>query len=783
MTDFLIILFCGVVLVFLFLFLRKKYYNTIVQVKSANEQLGVELDALKCTVNNYKEEIIKKDDDINELKSGLDEINQNYCVLSNELNEKKSLLNKNQFELERARKDYETLQTSYKKIELEKKNVEELIKNIKIECAKLEKDIKFKEANINSLNNTIKNNNSNIKGLMAEKDSLVLKLNFLKDEKSLLENKINEFNAVKERYKLTISDQEERIKLLQQNEKELQGNLNKSIREKEEVEHLLNCEIEKNEILTKDINDKEEECENLTKKNKEQSKIITDLQDDIEDLNDDLDDIKKRFNKKEQKNKELNLQLDEKIQANRQLEIEVDEVRSQLSDTEKDRGIKQSSLDFVRAVLSAKSIDDKSHIKLYDNINMIFNYIDDDIYRCVTSIKKLTQNEQDYFEEKLLHWAASMKKRWLHNKTVIAFVGEFNAGKTSIVNRILSQDNPKIATLPIDVRDTTAIPTYISGGDSNLYSFFSPDNQLKFISEGYFKSVNREMLDAINGADRLIKYFVMTCKNKYLRKMTILDTPGFGSNNNTNSIRTIDVINECDALFWIIDVISGEINKSSLKIIKENFKRPLYIIINKIDLANSKSNVDRVVNQVRQTLKRENISFVKIVEFSKKAPLSGILDIIKEVSQSSCKTDYLVDFKGILEKILEYQKSKMDKNWVSYNEYVKKETVLENDFNIVMKKLKEECEDAENIPHWETYIFKSDRYEMSSSEYSELSKLLQNISVTRISELRRISDCRQENKENLQTAWIAYETEQAKWKSLKSHIEKYNQLCNNLSKN
>lgn len=783
MTDFLIILFCGVVLVFLFLFLKKKYYNTIVQVKSANEQLGVELDALKCTVNNYKEEIIKKDDDINELKSGLDEINQNYCILSNELNEKKSLLNKNQFELERARKDYETLQTSYKKIELEKKNVEELIKNIKIECAKLEKDIKFKEANINSLNNTIKNNNSNIKGLMAEKGSLVLKLNCLKDEKSLLENKISEFNAIKERYKLTISGQEERIKLLQQNEKELKGNLNKSIREKEEVEHLLNCEIEKNEILTKDINDKEEECEKLTKKNEEQLKIITDLQDDIEDLNDDLDDIKKRLNKKEQKNKELNLQLDEKIQANRQLEIEVDEVRSQLSDTEKDRGIKQSSLDFVRAVLSAKSIDDKSHIKLYDNINMIFNYIDDDIYRCVTSIKKLTQNEQDYFEEKLLHWAASMKKRWLHNKTVIAFVGEFNAGKTSIVNRILSQDNPKIATLPIDVRDTTAIPTYISGGDSNLYSFFSPDNQLKFISEGYFKSVNREMLDAINGADRLIKYFVMTCKNKYLKKMTILDTPGFGSNNKTNSIRTIDVINECDALFWIIDVISGEINKSSLKIIKENFKRPLYIIINKIDLANSKSNVDRVVNQVRQTLKRENISFVKIVEFSKKTPLSGILDIIKEVSQSSCKTDYLVDFKGILETILEYQKSMMDKNWVSYNEYVKKETVLENDFNIVMKKLKEECEDAENIPHWETYIFKSDRYEMSSSEYSELSKLLQNISVTRISELRRISDCRQENKENLQTAWIAYETEQAKWKSLKSHIEKYNQLCNNLSKN
>ena len=122
----------------------------------------------------------------------------------------------------------------------------------------------------------------------------------------------------------------------------------------------------------------------------------------------------------------------------------------------------------------------------------------------------------------------------------------------------------------------------------------------------------------------------------------------------------------------------------------------------------------------------------------------------------------------------------MDENWCRYNDYVKKETVLESDFNIIMKNLKEECEDAENIPHWETYLFKSARYEMSYGEYSKLSNLLQNISVNRISELRKISDDRQENKENLQTAWIAYGTEQTKWKNLKLCLDKYDQLCNNL---
>ena len=55
-------------------------------------------------------------------------------------------------------------------------------------------------------------------------------------------------------------------------------------------------------------------------------------------------------------------------------------------------------------------------------------------------------------------WAAISRKKWLANKTAIAFVGEFSAGKTSIVNSILSTH------LPVSTKVTTAIPTYISGG-------------------------------------------------------------------------------------------------------------------------------------------------------------------------------------------------------------------------------------------------------------------------------------------------------------------------------
>jgi tRNA U34 5-carboxymethylaminomethyl modifying GTPase MnmE/TrmE len=719
------------------------YHNRIEQVMHTNEQLGKDLDASKKTISVYLEEL--------------------------------SSLKRIKTQFEDVKKDYVILRNKYDNVQKEKEQTENSIREIRKECKNLENEIKSKNEKISILDKAISTYKLD---LGKATDSIK---NFI-NKKKQLENNIQELNNQREQYELSISNKEDRIKHLQQEKERLEGSLSEIARESKGLQASLNREIEKNEALTNTVNERVKECEELSKTNKELSKEISNLQDDNEDLKDDLDDANKKLTRKDQINRELNSQLDEQIQINRQLELDVDETKSQLSDSEKDCNLKQGALDFVKTVLSAKTIDDKSYVKLYENVNLIFNYIDDDVYRLVMSIKKLTPDEQELFNERLLHWAAGMKKRWLHNKTVIAFVGEFNAGKTSIVNRILSQDNPQIATLPVDVRDTTAIPTYISGGEHNLYSFFSPDNQLKYISENYFKSVDREMLNAIDGADSLIKYFVMSCKNQSLSKMSILDTPGFGSNNNLNHTRTIDVINECDALLWIIDVTTGEINKSSLKVIRNNFTRPLYIIINKIDLA-SKSQVEQVVNQVCQTLKREKIPFVRIVKYSDKAPLSTILEIIKEVAQTTVKKDYLVEFRYFLESVLEYQKSVMEENWKQYNECKTKEETLEYDFNCNMKELKEACEDAQNIPHWETYTFRKDRYEMSDGEYKKMSELLQDISTEKIPNLYEISDERQENKEQLQSAWIAYKTEQVKWNSLKSCMEKYENLCNNLKMN
>ena len=145
---------------------------------------------------------------------------------------------------------------------------------------------------------------------------------------------------------------------------------------------------------------------------------------------------------------------------------------------------------FVQEILSAKQTDDVSTKALYSQVDNLANYISGELRDCVTSIFKIENTS--VFEGELYKWAITKKKAWIQGKTTIAFVGEFSAGKTSIVNRILSQDDPRVPLLPVSTKATTAIPTYISGGVSTRYNFVTPDNTQNKASHSLITPIVRD---------------------------------------------------------------------------------------------------------------------------------------------------------------------------------------------------------------------------------------------------------------------------------------------------
>lgn len=455
-------------------------------------------------------------------------------------------------------------------------------------------------------------------------------------------------------------------------------------------------------------------------------KKIKDLEDELEEAQEDAEDYKKKWKKTQTEVQDLQGERDKLSSSNKELTSKLDKTLEELNERKKELELKMDSLSFVQEVLNAPATSSADLVKLYDKVDDVTDYVLNDFHDCVKELSQPNESWDYYFGGGLLYWDAVARKRWIQGKTTIAFVGEFSAGKTSIVNRVLSQDQPDVALLPTSAKATTAIPTYITGGPGNSYHFVSADNTLKSIKESTFKKVSKEILGQIKGVSSLITYFVMQYKNPFLDKISILDTPGFNSNDPKDAERTISVINECDALFWVVDVNAGTVNRSSLQLIHQHLQKPLYVVINQIDTKSS-SEVDRVEKLVKKHFADEGIEVKGFVRFSKKEPLKVIMDAINSVPKNS-NDDYLDNLEKIfipsLLRVYEDAVKKANANCQAKDNNARN---INDRFYQIARTTQNRCSQAQGIPRLTDRILLDNIYKMSQSDGNRLINLLNQI--------------------------------------------------------
>lgn len=379
-----------------------------------------------------------------------------------------------------------------------------------------------------------------------------------------------------------------------------------------------------------------------------------DLKDKIKRLKDKIDDLENAIDDKDSEIKTLQKKL-EGAQNNatsageiKKLEEEKEYLQSEKNNLENELEKKNKSLMFINAILSDKKTND--YDKLYNELTEAKNYLEDTLLEEI----KLSSNFNKLYNESLSEdfnkWETIERKQWLKGKSTIAFIGEFSSGKTSLINAILKDGVANSIQLPTDMRPATAIPTYICSSTvaHTNYYFLDKENATKALPENIFKIIDHETLKDLGNIPSLLQYFIMECQNPNLNNLTILDTPGF-SNDNKDNERTLNVINESDALFWVFDINTGDINQSSLNVIQKHLKKPLYIVINKVDTKPEKG-IDEVEKQIRKTLNNKNIKFESIIRFSNKE--NKYLDNIKNIIKTIRPTN---QYKSMYDVIKEYQ--------------------------------------------------------------------------------------------------------------------------------
>ena len=391
---------------------------------------------------------------------------------------------------------------------------------------------------------------------------------------------------------------------------------------------------------------------------------------------------------------------------------EKEKLNNELTATKERANCRGEALSFVREVLTAQVTSERSELE--QKVEEIVSFIHSD--ECRAYITLTDEGERD-----LSMWQSECAKSWIQGKVKVAFIGEFSAGKTSIVNRLLQDGDPHAIQLPVSSKATTAIPTYISGrkgGGKATYRFYTPDSILKEISEDTFRRVSKEVLEEVGGVSSMIKYFVMAYANKGLERLSILDTPGFSSQDDKDEQRTMEVINECDALFWVVDVNNGQLNSRSISVIRQYLHKPLYIIINKVD-TKSPSEVKQAEQAIRATCSKEKLEVKGFIHMGMKTPLDELHQIFSTLGSSS-SLGLLDDISQRIQELRDEQMAIKKEYDDKLHQYHQELSELETTFSDNLDTVAELAEDALRIPHRKERFLRSDRYEMDVLEHKEL---------------------------------------------------------------
>lgn len=202
---------------------------------------------------------------------------------------------------------------------------------------------------------------------------------------------------------------------------------------------------------------------------------------------------------------------------------------------------------------------------------------------------------------------------------VLPLIGEFSAGKTTLINAISdskaleSASEPTTATIYALHFGATATRAIIHYQDGTITE---TDN----ISELH----NKELIDAT-----LVEVFDLS--SKVSSSILLVDTPGLSSHDIKHRQNLVDFLPQADGIFLVIDV-NQPITKSLTDFAKtiELSKRPLYIVLTQCD---TKSSQD--------------------IELQKKYILDNTELHISGIACVSAKTDKLEEFYKLLDKIQE----------------------------------------------------------------------------------------------------------------------------------
>ncbi|WP_121288903.1 dynamin family protein [Helicobacter pylori] len=204
----------------------------------------------------------------------------------------------------------------------------------------------------------------------------------------------------------------------------------------------------------------------------------------------------------------------------------------------------------------------------------------------------------------------------LFQKTIVAVGGGFSAGKSTFLNNLLGLK----LKLPEDIDPTTAIPTYCLKGKKEVLMGFSQNGGMVELPHLAF---DHQFLKSLGfNLKEIMPFMLLSAPSVPFEFLCFIDTPGFNPANQGytggDKEASKESLKHAKHILWLVSCERGGIESDDLEFLQELYEeegKQVFIVLSRAD-RRTKSQLEEVAKQIKETLKDHGIEFLGICAYS-----------------------------------------------------------------------------------------------------------------------------------------------------------------------
>ena len=264
----------------------------------------------------------------------------------------------------------------------------------------------------------------------------------------------------------------------------------------------------------------------------------------------------------------------------------------------------------------------------------------------------------------------------LANKNVLAIGGGFSSGKSRFINALLGGEK----LLPYGINPTTAIPTYLTNGDSETIRTLNTFNRSEELSRKDFQAISHAFNEDEMSPQNCVSFYhilklvqIQTPMFKW-KNVALLDTPGYSKPHsagvsaligtdagNTDEEKAREHLSQADHLIWAVPATSGTLRQDDIDFLKDKVQwdKPVYLLITKCDESTDANLRDQVCQICDDFAKTFHMAGWSAYSSKRKEVLDGD-DPCKWLDAIDAKVKYTQwrgRFKAVIDKVVRFNAS------------------------------------------------------------------------------------------------------------------------------